>query len=79
VPEDGTLHPAAECDFVVQRVERDAAKHQMQVTGGAEIANEIVGDAVRQLLVFRRVAEQADDHADYGIHGLAAERGQTVD
>jgi hypothetical protein len=34
---------------------------------------------VRQLLVFRRVAEQADDHADYGIHGLAAERGQPVD
>ena len=58
-------------DLVIQSVERDAAHHQMQIAGGAQVANQVVGDAVGQLFVAGRIAEQADDHADDGIHRLA--------
>ena len=51
----------------------------MQRVLRAELAQDVVGDPVGELLPVRAVGEQAAERADDRIDGLAAERGKPVD
>ena len=74
------LDPAAERHLVVHDdggVLRIAPV--MQRALGAEVAQNVVGDAVRHLIRVRAIGEEPAERADDGIDRLAAERGLAVD
>src|SRR5215475_9489767 len=51
----------------------------MQVTRWSEVAENVVEYSVRELAVFRAVAEYAAEKPDQGMHHLAADQRQRVD
>ena len=78
---DGLLDPAGERNLVVHhhgRVRRAAAA-VVQRALRAELAQNVVGDAVGELSAVLTVREQPAERADDGIDGLPAERGKPVD
>ena len=51
----------------------------MQVTGWSQVAENVVEDSVRELAVFRAVAENAAEQPDQRMHHLPADERQRVD
>ena len=51
----------------------------MQVTGQPQVAENVVEDTVRELAIFRAVAEYAAEQPDQGMHHLPADQRQRVD
>ena len=77
---NGFLDPTRERDLIVHhhgRVRRTAAA-VVQGALSAEIAQNVIGDAVGELMAMRPVGEQSAERADDGIDGLATERGKSV-
>ena len=74
---DRLLQPPAEHDLVVVDGHGVAAL-EVQVTGRAEVAEDVVEDPVRELGVGRAVAEHAAEQPDQGMDHLAAEQRQRV-
>jgi hypothetical protein len=77
----GLLDPARQRDLVVHhhsRIRRAAAA-VMQRALRAEFAQDVVGDAVGELIAVRAVGEQPAERADDRIDGLAAQRRKCVD
>ena len=52
---------------------------EMQVTGRPQVAENVVEDTVRELAIFRAVAEYAAEQPDQGMHHLPADQRQRVD
>ena len=77
----GFLDPARQRDLVIHHhggVRRPAAAIVQRVLG-AEVAQDVVGNPVGELVSVRAVGEQAAERADDRVDGLAAERGQPID
>ena len=77
---DRPLHPAAERDLVVVDHGGDGA---VAVVEGLvlllQVVQDLVGDAVGELVAVRAVGEQAAEGGDDGVDGLASQRRQPVD
>jgi len=76
--EDRPLEPAAEGHLVVIDG-LGVAGLEMQVTGQPQVAENVVEDTVRELAIFRAVAEYAAEQPDQGMHHLPADQRQRVD
>jgi hypothetical protein len=78
---DRFLDPARERDLVIHhhgRVRWPAATI-VERPLRSELAQNVVGDAMGELMSMRAVGEQAAECADDRIDGLSAERGQPID
>src|SRR5215831_18128042 len=69
------LEPAAEGHLVVVDG-LGVARLEMQVTRWSQVAEDVVENPVRELAVFRAVAEYAAEKPDQGVHHLAADERQ---
>ena len=78
---DRLLDPARQRDLIVHDDGGVGGAAPAIVEGslGAEVAQNLVGDTMGELISSRPVGEQAAERADDGVDGLPAERGQGID
>ena len=75
---DRPLEPAAQ-DHLVVIDGLGVAGLEMQVTGRPQVTENVVENPVRELAVFRAVAENAAEQPDQRMHHLPADERQRVD
>ena len=74
------LHPSSQTDFVVLEGDRAGHRHApMERPFRRQLLDQLIGDAVRQLIRMGSMGVEADDGADDRSDRLAAERRRRVD